>query len=653
MSAIFWKELRENLAWAGVIFLGSSAALIAGLWSQFGMGMSIVGRTFLTLCMLVYPAAGLALGLVQVFQDSRKGRWQFITHRPMSTAQFLLGKWAAGVLLYVLATGIPLLIVIGWVAVPGHVPGPFAWDMVEPVVAHLLSGLMWYAGGFLVAGRSVRWMGSRVIPIGGALAGAFAYNLIALTLMEAVGIILVVTLLMLVGAWGVFAGDGETAKAPWWTRPATGLMLAIGWLFVIGCGMGLGETAIRTVWPIRQGPYRMYRLDREGQVQISSFENGKLVKTQDLAGHELHGDVSNRTQLESVVVYLPDEENSSGLGRRIEQSFMRPESHVTWIYPTYGEVNWFYLSRSRIVEGYDRESQWYVGSIGPEGFAGPQTRPSSFSESMADVSDYTLHSTVLRSTSSVFQLDLEHREARKIFSTNPGDPVRGVGTLAVEETDKAYYVVATQKNLHLFQFGKPEVVLPIEQEHAGNMISVGVTLGRQFIVGYRMQFAIGSGPVSYSVYGLDGKLVSHTDLPSRSLELGHYRLERFDECSVMGLLPPLLFAVVLPLKHVPGEPFRWELVGILVLVSIGWAGVMFGRLRAGHAGRGQIFLWVLLAGCLGLSGVLVGMSMLKTVRGMRCLKCGRRRLISESRCVYCDEPAEGPAMEGIEILAVG
>ena len=291
IKATIIKEFRENLRWAVLILIISSALLAAGLNDQFNMGMSILGDGFLKICLAMYPLLGLALGMLQIFQDSRKGRWQFVSHRPMSRTRLLGCKIATGITLYLTAALIPWLITVRWVSTPGHVPGPFAWDMTEPSLAYLLWGLIWYAAGLLVAARKARWFGSRLIPLGGAIAGSWACYAFSWTLTESIVITLAATALLLIAAFSVFHTGGESDRSPTWSKPLIATPLLFGWIVLLTVSMLMGDAAIREFYP-KASDYTQagqYRWMPDGTLQIWTYgtnSNG-VVRAQNLKGDDV------------------------------------------------------------------------------------------------------------------------------------------------------------------------------------------------------------------------------------------------------------------------------------------------------------------------------------------------------------------------------
>ena len=97
--------------------------------------------------------AGFALGFIQILQDRRRGRWAFLVNRPISLNRIFWGKVISGVLLYLPAVGLPLAGAVVWMAKPGHVTGPFDWQMMLPRLADVAGGLVCYLAALHAAAR--------------------------------------------------------------------------------------------------------------------------------------------------------------------------------------------------------------------------------------------------------------------------------------------------------------------------------------------------------------------------------------------------------------------------------------------------------------------------------------------------------------------
>ena len=148
MKPMLWKELRQNLKWAIAVLAVMSVAAIYIVWllSSPGQSMHFFGLRFYgwqstpfdqlqVLSVLGCPLAGLVLGVLHVLPEKRQDLWAFLVHRPNSRTTIFLAKASAGLLLYLVAVGIPVAVGTAWLATPGRVAAPFYWPMALPGIA--------------------------------------------------------------------------------------------------------------------------------------------------------------------------------------------------------------------------------------------------------------------------------------------------------------------------------------------------------------------------------------------------------------------------------------------------------------------------------------------------------------------------------------
>ncbi len=175
MKPLFWKELRQNLKWAiGVLaVMGLAAIYIAWVVSrpQATQGLFrwspylLPWERFQQLSVLGCPLAGLLLGVLHIAPEKRRDLWAFLVHRPVSRTTIFRAQASAGLLLYVVAVGIPVAGGMVWLATPGHAAAPFYLPMTLPGLADVLSGAVYYLAGILISMREARWYGSRVLAV--------------------------------------------------------------------------------------------------------------------------------------------------------------------------------------------------------------------------------------------------------------------------------------------------------------------------------------------------------------------------------------------------------------------------------------------------------------------------------------------------------
>src|SRR5262249_22291347 len=156
---------------------------------------------------LVAGLSAAMLGFLQAFSEGRGDKRSMLIHRPLSPSRIFLGKVIAGASLYLFAILTPTAIAVVLAAAPGHVAAPFEWRMALPWLADVLTGLVYYFAGILVAQREARWYGSRCLPLAaGILTSLIVWNVSEFR--HALVVISVMSGLVALAAWGSFLAGG-------------------------------------------------------------------------------------------------------------------------------------------------------------------------------------------------------------------------------------------------------------------------------------------------------------------------------------------------------------------------------------------------------------------------------------------------------------
>ena len=109
--------------------------------------------------------SAIVIGLNQTLMESWRQTSLFLLHRPMPRSQIFLCKLAAGGLILLGTSALPLLIYCLWAATPGTHASPFFWSMTEPWWHSVLVAFACYLGAFLTGIRPANWIGSRTWPL--------------------------------------------------------------------------------------------------------------------------------------------------------------------------------------------------------------------------------------------------------------------------------------------------------------------------------------------------------------------------------------------------------------------------------------------------------------------------------------------------------
>ena len=173
MKTLVLKELRENLKLAALGLIIYALLLIAQyrdyVASPVSMYQPLAGESLLWSTAWFCSIFGAVLGWLQLHNERRPDLWAFLLHRPMTRTGIFLAKTLAGLALYAVVVGVPLLCFILWALWPGHVAAPFEPAMLRPLATYVLGGIGFYFAGLLTGLRQARWYASRALGLGLAL----------------------------------------------------------------------------------------------------------------------------------------------------------------------------------------------------------------------------------------------------------------------------------------------------------------------------------------------------------------------------------------------------------------------------------------------------------------------------------------------------
>ena len=375
LAAMIWKELREGLKWAALALLLTAGAVIfvlanhrgfgPGHTQYRGVGSPILADDFQAVTIIASAVTALLLSLAQTMPEKRLDKWAFLVHRPVSRTRLLLGKIIAGLILYAIAVGVPFLGAILWVATPGHVPAPFEPAMALPGVADLLAGVMYYFAGMLIGLREARWYGSRVLPIGLAITASVAVFAVP-AFWQALLVILGVTAVLAVAAWGSFVAGGHYAPQPRVAKTALGIAVFAGVVLLGGAGVAMLAgmlSAQRDEWV-----YTNYAVSPKGKIyRYTQRQSGTsaTVTVTDPAGNPVAqypqsvDAAAFHTTMQSTPsagMWVGKQQSIAGVFR----SYRRAERYSLTLSPGQEEA-WYYVMSKGHVVGYDARDSRVIG----------------------------------------------------------------------------------------------------------------------------------------------------------------------------------------------------------------------------------------------------------------------------------------------------
>jgi hypothetical protein len=675
MKTLIWKELRENLKWAP---LPGLAILLVFLIDKPDEPMlDVTGAFFFCLIGVVFAAA---LGFVQVFFEGHGDNRSLLLHRPLSPSRIFLAKAIAGVGLYLLALGVPFVCLECWMATPGNMPAPYHWRTSLPWLADILSGLVYYFAGMLVAQRDVRWYGSR----GLAVAAAFFCSFLVWVLPEfwqALVAIGTIGSCVSVAAWGSFRAGGAYAPQPRFARAALALTFLAGLLTVSVLGKQLiGE------W-FDSGFSWDYTIDRQGrQVAMAHGKRGPLGPWIDLQGNEL----ADLNRSPTGIIMAPS--NSM-------------EEPVYWSYRNSGRFyvecknetkpateRWYYDQAEGRLVGYDVYYHQLLGSLGPNGFAPPGQPGERFQGELRYTNRRWGPALFNLPTfpGRVYKVDLARRTIRSLFTPRAGETVTRAADCRDQLSKWTAVLVSTDQSFHfLTHEGASVVSFPRVYHRYGYLVDLGKLENpeRYYAWYWPYPFASFVGPEESRTSPFDlheydaagGELAHHHD-PQLPYPAASYAKALF------GLVTPMTEAATLVgvtqslrsqgrsqrsthqpvlLEYLDNSGYfipgisRFEKTPdglipsyiFLMLLSATASAVGSLALARRHAfSRAHRISWAVCGFFFGWVGLVLMLAVQQWPARVVCPKCRMLRVVTRDTCEHCGVLHAAPAPDGTEIF---
>jgi hypothetical protein len=694
MKSLIVKEWRENVKWAAVPSL-----LLLGPMFVFGVPM-LMAPTYLAYVSLVAGLSGALLGYLQVAAEAAGDKRSLLLHRPLSPTGIFLGKVFAGVSLYLAALLVPSVCAVVLAATPGHVAAPFEGRMTLPWLADILTGLVYYFAGMLVAQREARWYGSRCLPLAAGLcASLLVWNVPEFW--HALGMIALLGAIVAVAAWGSLLAAGAYAQQPRLAKIALAVTLFAG-LSV------LGFAAKVTLGLWLEEPFNYpYEIDRNGRLFVIHEEAGqKITSVTDLQGRPLEQFKGQRLDWYAINNIKVHPSNAEPLPRG--QSYRNP-GRCLLVYknettPPH-EVWWYVPSQGRIL-GYDKGLKHFLGSFGPEGFVPPGEQPRErFHGPVAQKTlGYEAHARdPLAFPTGVYTVDFHQGTVRKLFTPPPGEQVRWASkqsdklenwSMAFVGTDKAiYFLEQTGKKLlaaplgydsatdevnlvgrlvnpdryWVWYFPQWHLPLSVQAQSPEAKLVVYDSAGRE--IQPRQESPPRPGvtritPVNYSemlvepsVYqAISGLATSPVEVAALTGTTNYLEAQtRQDPSEIPLLLQDLWFTTQ---AFLPGV--RWDLrahpglgfgfAAAVLLASLGCGITCFLLPRRYAFARTRRIGWALVGLLFGLTGLLLMLALVEWPAQIACPKCRKLRVVTRDSCEHCGAPHAAPAPDGTEIF---
>jgi hypothetical protein len=656
-KAILWKELRENLKWAiaGLLFMSAALVfelhqvlshLVSGYYSNVEMDALFTATIFGS------ALIGVLLGLAQSVPENRGDRWGFLAHRPTSRLTLFRGKATAGVILYLMAAGLPIAAAVVWLLRPDHIPMPLDWSIALPCVADLLCGLVYYFAGLLTGMREAKWFGSRVMGVGaGIVCSVFVAAVGRFSVAVAIALAGIIVVSTAARATFVSGGGYET-------QPRAGRAAVVG---SVGCGLLLVSiAAIGTVTSFIEDrampPFSGYTFTREGEIVKIVRQGSEILEARSLDGRSLAP--HNEQQLTAGVksagrLWLGKTPDRPPRYRSTDSSFLNVHTEYG------GSRSWYYVYRYGLVAEYSNRSGQLVGWFGPDGFSPGPARPRGFGEAFRPAE--APFETLFTFADAVYRIDVEAQQVQKIFQPRADETVLAAGS--TNDDPENFVSVATTRRV-IVQSEAGEVFF--ERPHADLIQKYPVlvtyralrTADKPFLLWYANGFSPESGSDSDAIkVDAAGRIIEEQKLPA----IDEPNEPHWAEMTIALPVVPLVGRTALEIaarfrSYRQREP--WEATAALnaaswlvpAAFSAVFAALAYRRGKKYAFAPRRLALWTVLTLLLGPLMFFVMVAAIEWPALERCPSCGRYRIVTNELCEHCHQPFAQPEMDGTEIF---
>jgi hypothetical protein len=675
MKAMLWKEWRENYRWALLALVALGLAefyVLAGQRHETGnsSGITLGSSEFLLVTAFGCAAVGVLLGTLQILPELARDRWAALLHRPVARTVIFGGKVTAGLLLYLLATAMPFLACIWYVATPGEFAAPFVPRMILPGLSDLAMGVACYFATLLLCLTRGRWFGSR----GALLLAAGAMLLLHLDFDEPLGLIpLIGATLFLLAAWGAFLEPSALGTRPWVARAALVLITCAGALMAVLL-LTAGLEMLPRKKPLPSGVSSQFEVTMDGQVlRVTSMADGSGQAVSDMSGRAVTDErfVGNNSY-ENFCPFRP-------LGFGLDSSrpllrFPRSSSNdVQWLRRT-GTLkeHWYLLVRQRYLIGYDSLSHRCIGIVDAEGFKPPRAKPVPFAGRLS-VNDWSSGDpTLLWTRHQLYALSMGDRQMT-VLAQVPHDTIfqaiRIFNGTASEEPPRT--MVALRHDIRVYD-DHNRLILRLPYAHDPRIWTfVLVAANKSFDRLYFQSERTGKGfaeapqkplPIFLDEVDLQGKLLHTYAASSGDISIPP---DSFEELPLFAY--PLLPVLVAYLVHRPPHFSVNSLTGQTLLVlenfppvsrlglelralALILAVITFVWARRLAFSRGEAWRWTLFVLAFGPAALLTFRLASDWPRRVPCPMCGRKRSVGRETCPGCGQPWPTPEPSGTEIF---
>ncbi len=659
MKALFWKEFRENLKWAVLAMFVIIAAMAYSLRydpndyysSLREVCQGLQGSQFLMITVFGYPVVGLALGFLQILTELRRDQWAFLVHRPVTRKQVFWGKALPGGLLYLLATGIPLIGTAWWLSTPGNMPAPFDPRQILPGIVDVLVGLCFYFAALLSGIIQGPWYGRRAMPLIAACFAAVCAKAYAFSI-AIWGVAVVLACIILAagaahGASGMFRKAGKIGKSAMVLTYLFATSVLLGWFWV---GWDI-------VFPRQPYNSKDYSVFKTGELVVVTREGNWYKNVVTLDGREIKPEKTSFDWQDFINVNYLYLKTS-----RPYSNYRESDTFFNQVYTNYtSPYVWYFVRSLESFQAFFVIGKNCHGFLGPNGFV-PANEADKAGRFDVIRSTYASGEMIVSKT-GVYLPDLNGEKITKIFSPGPDEEMRSA-SIIYDRSDRNApkdYVIATTRFVHIIRHEGPPIQIPIsvDPKKFKSLELFPTTAG--YILIYSSWWGDEKINPQLVRVSLDGNITSQTELPS--LRESHqlpwrlrvtYALDpvgsriweqvnvwAFHSLGLSDSTPIWMWKA----KDRNENLFYWM---ISAFVGLACAGVLQVPLRRAEF-KGQRVGWTLFVFFFSVGGLLAFWIANDWPRRIACPACSRKRSVERETCEHCGAGWPAPKQDGTEI----
>jgi len=680
MKTIIWKELRENLKWAALALLCLALAQTFALYQQrdnvssFDSNITLCSPAYLLVGLVGCVIVGAGLGALQILPELNRDRWAALLHRPISRSTLFLGKVAAGLLLYLLATVIPLLISVVYVALPGKFPTPFIPRMIVPAASNVALGIAFYSLALLVSLTRGRWFGRRALLVLSVLPlFLFHFQTTWIFLPP-----LVLSLLLLTAACGVMSGNGSVRSGFVTARLGFNLVM----VSAVESALVLLLVAVMILSELGQpGPgdpvTHHFVVSREGKVFFYHYAGGSINNLTDLDGTPITDEHYTGNEAGANLIYpsfLTSNLKSELVFSEADIASGPPrnaQNYLEVVQGTQGEGEyWYYLVGKNYFVGYDKLSRRPVGICDRDGFHPFGTSPKPFPIPLVNMSRGSDMPSLFWAEGQLYRMDFGDRRMQRLFTAPTGRIYAVMGLSSGHKT--LYFAIALENSLQLLDpLGAPIGSIPYSHDVNvwSSLSACTLPGGNRIFVQYSpdyklsMDLSLPARPTFLDEYDLQGNLLhsySAVTNPASRATLDRSGLLSF---GLMPLLPTAIAVIAAPrppqdepsfgdfLAEISLQRTAARFLAVLFGISLVLAAAAFWWARHGGFSRNAALGWAAFVCCFSLPGFIAFRLAADWPTRVRCPACSRRRSLQTEQCPSCKQGWPTPASNGTEIFA--